>query len=148
MKPCQRLLQRLKPLKYNIHNQSTQYFTYQYRTILQYATDSKDDTTTNESPVRLSTQYPPPPLEERYSTPTQKSGHKIEPYKDVQFKPKDVDSNLPQSGKIPLDLQAENLVDKQSSGPTSPGIIPSKKHIENSIKFQLTSNKNRGGIIT
>ena len=139
MKPCQRLLQRLTPFTY--HQQSSGYFITHYRTILQYATDTSSTNNSDEKPVRLSTQYPPPSLEERYSKPTNtKSGAKIKPFTELQFKPKGVKTNLPQSGDIPTDLQDENMVDAQAPVPSSPGIYCiTIHHNENSVKFILLS---------
>lgn len=134
MKPCHRLLQRIIPLTY--HKQTSGYLNTHYRTILQYATDTSSSKNSDDPPVRLSTQYPPPPLEERYSNPTDpKSSAKIKPYTELQFKPKDPKSNLPKSGEIPPELHEENVVDRNSPTPSTPGTCTASHHDENSVKF-------------
>ena len=92
-------------------------------------TNTSSTNNSDEKPVRLSTQYPPPPMEERYSEPTDtKSGAKIKPFTELQFKPTGVKTNLPQSGEIPTELQDENVVDAQSAVPSTPGIYCMKTH--------------------
>ena len=131
MKPCQRFLQGWRPIL------QQKYLMYHNRTILQYATDTSSSDTkpmsTEERSYRVTHQYPPPPLQDRYSKPVKKSGVEIEPYKDPQFKPKETKSNVPKAGYVPNDEQDSTMIDKQSPNPSSPGCNIS----ENSIKFMF-----------
>eukprot|EP01083_Nonionella_stella_P074259 201362_1 len=116
MKPISRILTGISRHLY----QSTLHL-HQCRSILQHASSiSTTNTMDDAPPVRLSTQYPPPPLEERYSKTKPTSGAKIEPYKDVQFKSKDAKSEVRTAGGIPVDIHDNNKVDRQAPVPSTP----------------------------
>lgn len=118
--------------RFQLHHQPCSHSLHQYRHVLQFANTPTNERPGNEPAVRLSTQYPPPPLQERYSRSTPTSNAKIEPYRDVQFKPKEPKTTY--SGDVPPDVQENNIVDQQSPAPSSPGMkITNILFLENSV---------------
>ena len=124
LKTMSRFLPRLVRISY--HKQNASYLLCHYRTILNYATTSTSTTDNDNNsmedakPIKLSTHYPPLPIEERSKQKQKPSGQKIEPYKDVQFKPES--KKQPKSGQIPNNLDDDNITDKQTNRPSTPGI--------------------------
>ena len=113
-----RFLTRLTTF-YPKQNNSSYLLLYQYRNILNFASnpiDPTNDSNNNNDPINISVQYPPPPVQERAES--KPSGKKIEPYKDLQFRPKKESKT---GGVIPKDTD-NDTTDTQSTLPTTPGL--------------------------